>query len=304
MFTIFKDPKYEAEPTAGRPGWSHRSLYTSPVLLEEYLRLSSTDSYPGAEPEHDPVVAMYVSCLDHLRTGAIRNMVSLGPGDGQVDARLLRHLRDFSSPIDYIPVDISTRLLELAAAHAAEVVGVPFAVCADFEEDTHFTVDLLKRKREGLVLWSLLGNTIGALDKGEANFFQNVRPLFQLDDYFLLSVTNHPFQITADPPLWEALCRLVWCLSAIQKGGGNLGPTVCDPRGITLRTRNETAPAASAVEFVDEDGDRTVLTVRSYLLEELLEWLLARLPLRLIAQDRFRPSEAAFGISTALFRVV
>ena len=303
MVAIVKDPRFMGSPNLSHPGWAHRMLYTSPVAVEEWLRLSSTDSYPGADAEADPVLTTYVNCLGPLGPGAIRHMVSLGPGDGRVDARLLRHLTRVSSPLNYFPIDISEHLLQLSAAQAARLVGVPVAVCADFEEDTGFIADVLKPKREGPVLWSFLGNTLGALDKGEANFVEKLRPLLLAGDFFLLSVTNHPFEITADPPLWDALRQLVGCLRRIQTGGATVAATACDPRGISLRTRTEAPPAASAVEFVLEDGDTTVLAVRCYLLEALIDWLLARLPLLFIAQDRFRPADAAFGVSTALFRV-
>jgi hypothetical protein len=304
MIPIRHDPLFTGLPTDDLTNWRHRSLYLSPEGLREWLRLSSAESYPGADPEPDPTLSSYLECLRDLPRGDVRHMVSLGPGDGRIDRQLLQHLSPASPLLDYVPVDISKELLQLSASRAAEVVTVPFAVCADFEARTNFLAEHLLPRREGNVLWSFLGNTFGALDEGEGNFCLQMRPLLRPGDFFLLSVASGPFRITVDPPFWDSLRELASTLSPIRKPAGAPLVREHDPNTVTLRLKGEHAPVASAVEFVDTRTFQIVLTIRSYRFEELLEWLTHRLPLRLLDQHHLSPSEAPFGMSVGFFRVV
>ncbi|HKE15099.1 MAG TPA: L-histidine N(alpha)-methyltransferase [Kofleriaceae bacterium] len=149
------------------------------------------------------------------------DIVSLGPGDGQKEVRILRRLlaaekeaRQRTSWITYAPVDVSISLLLAAAESArrailAEVAGeeavshsvLPF--CADFEEGPlAFTRRLrtsLPGSHDGLRLIVILGNVLGNLRDEEQFVRQKLSRLARSGDLLWIDVALRPENIDSDP---------------------------------------------------------------------------------------------------------
>ncbi len=92
---------------------------------------------------------------------AALDVVSLGAGQADKDAAVLRALRSRGVSLVYRPVDASQSLLEMACAAASGVACE--AVKADLSQPAHLgAVDAMREDRAAL--WMLLGNTLGAFD--------------------------------------------------------------------------------------------------------------------------------------------
>lgn len=236
------------------------------------------------------------------RKGTVRalDIVSLGPGEGSKEARLLSRIREALGPrtfpsLVYAPVDVSIPLL-MKATRLAHDVGwsdchvMPF--CADFEEGRLAFNDRLpstEKARDTLRLVLLLGNTFGNLRDEGAFVRQRLWPITQPGDLVWVEAALRPERIEDDP-----LFRMT--LSDIEGGAyessrkrllegpyrrweANLGrrPSDIDLR-IWLRVDDETCRVPDSVNFChdlvlrEERRSVTMLYSRRYPLDSLTQW--------------------------------
>lgn len=144
-----------------------RYSYWFPISVRTWLDLCSDGAYRNyvrssrlVEAHATDVAAL---ALRRASAAAALEVVSLGAGQADKDATILRALRSQGMAPSYRPVDASQALLELACAAAAETVVTCEAVKADLSLPAH--LDAIAAMREGRpALWLLLGNTLGAFD--------------------------------------------------------------------------------------------------------------------------------------------
>lgn len=147
---------------------------------------------------HDQVVGtierVLPALVDALRERASRrgavNLVSLGPGDGEVDIRLLRRLRSDLGIASYRCVDFSFELLEYAVRRivaSGAVDGLPVrALCANF-----LGFDGSAVHGDDVDLLLLTGYTIGNYD--EARLLAGIERWMRPGDFLLLDGRLHGF---------------------------------------------------------------------------------------------------------------
>ncbi len=112
--------------------WSSRALYLGDDGARAWLEICRNDRYTMAN--------RLAFGLGEKRREALANvdpktetLVSLGPGDGEVDVELLETLSDSLTRIRYIPVEISTGLLAVTVQRVPPSIDIPVAVLGDFE---------------------------------------------------------------------------------------------------------------------------------------------------------------------------
>jgi Histidine-specific methyltransferase, SAM-dependent len=122
------------------------------------------------------------------------DFVSLGPGDGIKDAKLLGRVQpQLVEPAHYYAVDISPLMLATAIMHVErEVPDVcSFGVVADFTQKSMRVRDLLLGDRPDVPnFYSLLGNTIGNLEN-DWDFLSRFGRVLNRGDFLLLDVRRN-----------------------------------------------------------------------------------------------------------------
>lgn len=172
------------------PDWGSRALYPSPLSAKNWLTIAGDPNHIQLPADPHGLESLHALAVRDVSVGTL---VSLGPGDGLTDARLVRSLRPDAKGGDvprlrYIPVDISRLLLETAVANLASLADIPAGVLCDFEAQPDFLADAVARYRDGPVLFALLGGTVGNLDGHEAPFFDGVRRMMRPIDLFLVEL--------------------------------------------------------------------------------------------------------------------
>ena len=125
---------------------------------------------------------------DRLPRRARVGLVSLGPGDGEVDIHLLDRLRSTLEIKTYRCVDFSFELLEYAVRRmraSGATAGLPMtAVCTDFN-----SIDGLAASRGDVDLWLLTGYTIG--NQNEARLVADIARRMRPGDCLLVDAHLH-----------------------------------------------------------------------------------------------------------------
>jgi L-histidine N-alpha-methyltransferase len=177
-------------------------------------RITSGFLYLGAEP----ALAWANACRDHQhpmmkqsiesfdqRWSSIRSAlekkpyhyVSLGPGDGQKDAVIIRDLRRDNAKLSYVAVDMSTEMLRLGANTLTRQLKLPrsriLSVQLDFSSPNN--VVELKHLLDGLfneeaILFSLLGNTVANFEDDTELLRMLAEQLLRTQDKFILEVAT------------------------------------------------------------------------------------------------------------------
>jgi predicted nucleotide-binding protein len=165
--------------------WLQRSLFYGPDGARGWLEVVGHQSYPSGKSyknNQHPIS----NAISGLKASTF---VSLGPGGGEADRRILQRLKISDPTVSYIPVDISDALLARATREAKKVANVPVALWTDFEDSLHFVERQLANYARRPVLIAMLGNTFGNLDQGETNLLEGVASILHPSEHFLLEVS-------------------------------------------------------------------------------------------------------------------
>ncbi len=188
-----------------------RYHYANPICAQRWLDVCSDPAY-GHERLLASLDTVLGDLVEALGAGAPVTVVSLGPGDGSVDERLLRGVAAGPGVACYCGVDFSFELLRRAVHRiaTAEAIHGAFpirAVCADF---TDVQVRGIPEAGAGPPrLFTLTGFTLG--NYHEADLLGSIRALMRAGDHLLLDARLHPFEsVPADP---SALDRSGLCES-------------------------------------------------------------------------------------------
>ncbi|MDH4066000.1 MAG: L-histidine N(alpha)-methyltransferase [Acidobacteriota bacterium] len=137
-------------------------FYWFPTSVRAWLSLCGDGAYRNYVRSHTLLQSRAPGVVAHLPRGAI-TVISLGAGQGTKDLLVLDALRASGRDPQYVPVDASQSLLEMACAAALEA-GVPcLGIKADMADARHLAAvrDLAPRAPR---LVMLIGNTLGAFD--------------------------------------------------------------------------------------------------------------------------------------------
>ena len=156
--------------------------------------------------------------LSQVRDGQGVDVVSLGPGEGEKECRILRKLvhreQQMQRPLawlTYMPVDLSMPLLLKAAKRALEepnlwtsrpaAMRMLMPICADFE---YGRLDFVSRlpsvqRTEGLRVILVLGNIFGNVRDEETFVRRTLLPLTRPDDLVWIEVARKLDPIENDP---------------------------------------------------------------------------------------------------------
>ncbi len=161
--------------------------------------------------------------LGDLRAGQGLDIVSLGPGEGEKEARILRQIarreKALQRPLPwltYVPVDLSMPLLLKAAKRAliepdlrqSQGMRTVIPTCADFEYGAlHFATRLPSARRaDGLRLVLVLGNILGNVRDEESFIRRTLVNLTRPGDLVWIEAARKLDPIESDPvfPMTQA----------------------------------------------------------------------------------------------------
>src|SRR5262249_42020087 len=183
---IIADPEVVDKQTAKELplDWRIRSFYVGIEGAKAWLAASSDSADQSEEVKADIRRAI----LHMVKNIEVRTLVSLGPGDGLLDKDIAISLRNRESWLQYIPVDICHGLLEKSYELLAQQVRVPVGVLGDFEDRINFIKHHVLLNASSPIMYSLIGNTFGNLDRFESGFIHNLKSNLTTSDYFLMEV--------------------------------------------------------------------------------------------------------------------
>lgn len=166
--------------------WLMRALYIGLEGARAWLDITRDPDYESLADQVD--LRRTIGSLLDGTTAAFRTFVSLGPGDGRLDAEIAQQLKRREAMLQYIPVDISDGLLSYAYERVAQHVRVPVGLLTDFEERLNFVIHHAHRYGSPPYFYGLFGNTFGNLDLNENNFVEGLRTCLGPDDCLMMEV--------------------------------------------------------------------------------------------------------------------
>ncbi len=150
------------------------------------------------------------------------DILSLGPGDGVKDSKLLQAFDDAAIGIHYYPTDISPLMLGIAVGHVRRTIkNIQITgVVTDFSEKTLRTKELVLERKETTkpAFISMLGNTLGNIEQ-DWRFACSLASSLSANDYLLLETrSTNCLENTLEVEVKETLTRNFYLepLSAIN----------------------------------------------------------------------------------------
>ena len=177
---------------------------------------------------------------DRIAPGRQLDIVSLGPGDGQVDVRILSELRRRLDVASYRCVDYSLEMLEYVLRRLERsgiVDDLPVAaVCADFSSLRGFEV-----LGDHVSLLLLTGYTMG--NNNEARLLSDIANWMRPGDLLLIDGRLHASGCSGDAPVKEQIDPLIRCYDNEASNRFVFGPvetvTTASFRDVLFRYRIE-----------------------------------------------------------------
>ncbi len=250
----------------------------------------------------NPVIDAYVSLLEPAGDWDV--MMSCGPGDGQVDAKITAALK--SRVKRYVPVDISQSSCKAVVASIASVCPVPIGIVGDLEDGFDFIRGALQQCAPGRLLVLCTGNVIGNLDMGERRLIRQLSDLMQKGNSLLLSAATGVFPDPVDRVTFDAHVDwidlrdlIVGCIVNLTGENGDAIDQMLDTR-VGVRAGPSDVPGASVRQLFDQQSQKAVLVLRRYQPAKLAEWIERLFPLKVVKAAQTPTSDADVGISTIL----
>jgi hypothetical protein len=260
--------------------WHQRSLYTGFGGAQRWLAMGATPDYQTKKEARE----LNNLFLEAIRDLDVRTFVSLGPGDAESDKEIALHLRKREPSLRYIPVDISYGLVQRAMARLCNYVSVPVAILGDFEDRMAFIDREIRRHGIKPILFGLLGNTLGNVDRFERVFLQELRSLLDNGDSLLLSVSilMPEWRFEEDRRFHHGSYSVEnrhFIAHGLAKHTGESASDIFldfEDR-IHFQEGGSDVPDAVAIDIVDSRSGRLITSIRRYRWEILLSWLSAEL---------------------------
>jgi uncharacterized SAM-dependent methyltransferase len=159
-------------------------FYWFPSSVRAWAELCRSSEYRNANRAIEVLHAAATSLPK--RIGMARTLCGLGCGEGSKDAILLESFRAIQKgPLYYVGADFSQALLELALEEAKRHVLYVSGFKCDLTNDRQLqdVCDAAKNDRPGPVIFTTLGNTLGAFDPQQ--FANRLRKHLRGDDWFI-----------------------------------------------------------------------------------------------------------------------
>lgn len=138
--------------------------YASDAAADAWLALCRSKTYRNYDRAGRTVAEASDAIASAMRDDGEVEIVGLGAGDGAKELAIAEALVRAGVAARFLAVDVSSRLLDVAMAESARR-GVPArAVRLDLDDPAH----LAALPDGGRRIWTVLGNTIGALDRARA----------------------------------------------------------------------------------------------------------------------------------------
>jgi len=170
-----------------RRAFEHRYLpehlfYWLPSSVQAWVDLCRSAEYKNANRTLEVLRAAAPELVRQFPN--IATICGLGCGEGSKDRILVEAFAGEGRRLNYIAADFSQALLELAAEHMEDVTTSVLGCKLDVLHDWHLdAVTGAAQTLEGPVLYSVLGNTLGAFDP--QMFPARIRQHLANDDCFL-----------------------------------------------------------------------------------------------------------------------
>lgn len=259
--------------------WCSRSLYLGLTGAQNWLSVVSNSNSYKADYFKDVVASMLdEEDEDFLSDVKVRAMVSLGPGDGETDKQLCTHLNK-GTRVEYVPVDMNPFLLTTSICKVGALARTQVGIVCDFEEElVPFLKDALQVHSGGPYLFSMLGYTVGNLDRREGKFFSDMKGLMGEGDYMLLDYLAVDMQWDYEKyskswqDEWDDEMRKLVC-DAVAKRNGEDGKQVFASfkERFSFRRGKSDVPGSYATFIRDEKTQALVTNIRRY--QKLGDWL-------------------------------
>ena len=137
-----------------------KCFYWFPTSVNAWLALSRDPLHEGLRQLWGALPESLKASVDHFKQAA--PVISFGAGDGSKDRPVLDFLRGSGRELEYLPVDASQSLLELACAAAEDADIETTGIKADISSPVHlvFASDAAEPPK----LFLMSGNSLGAFD--------------------------------------------------------------------------------------------------------------------------------------------
>lgn len=140
-----------------------RFFYWFPLSVQAWLDICSAGAYKNFTRSFQLISDNAKKIAERINSPKIE-VISLGAGQGDKDAMILKELAETGTQVRYSPVDASQSLLEMACSEA-ERLGVDCrGIKADITDPEHLDIVFKNEKRSIPRLVLLIGNTLGAFD--------------------------------------------------------------------------------------------------------------------------------------------
>jgi uncharacterized SAM-dependent methyltransferase len=157
-------------------------FYWLPSSVQAWVDLCRSTEYKNASRALE-VLKLAAPDLSH-ELSHVRTLCGLGCGEGSKDRVLLEQFVHSGNRLNYIAADFSQPLLELAADQVNGIAQSTLGCKLDIFDDRHLAaVADAAQAFDGPVLFSVLGNTLGAFDPNE--FPQRLRSHMRSGDRLL-----------------------------------------------------------------------------------------------------------------------
>ena len=141
-------------------------FYWLPASVQAWVELCRSTEYKNASRALE-VLKLAAPDLSH-EPSHIRTLCGLGCGEGSKDGVLLEQFAHSGNRLNYVAADFSQPLLELAADQANGIAQSSVGCKLDIFDDGHLAaVAGAAHSFDGAVLFSVLGNTLGAFGPKE-----------------------------------------------------------------------------------------------------------------------------------------
>lgn len=170
-----------------RKAFSERYLpehlfYWLPASVQAWVELCRSTEYKNANRALE-VLAVAAPELA-LRMTDFRTLCGLGCGEGSKDRVVLEAFASTGNELNFVAADFSQALIELAIDHVDDIAGSTLGCKFDIFDDYHLSAATgAAQSFDGPLLYSVLGNTLGAFDP--KRFPARLRQHLTVQDRFL-----------------------------------------------------------------------------------------------------------------------
>jgi len=256
--------------------WHNRDLYFGIEGARGWLATVNESTYAPASQE----VKLRRMLFEAVRDIEVRTMVSLGPGNADTDCELAIRLRNREPWLQYIPVDISDGLLQVAVNTLSNQVRVPVGILCDFEDRLNFIQRQLRVYSIPPTLFCLLGNTLGDLDQYEGTFVSTLSTMMRPDDHFLLDISlagpkwsREKDRRSSPKGFGPAYRRFI--ATGIARRTYESEESIVErfEQRLQIRDGDSDVPNTHSLALYDMVSDRRVCTILRYDWESFLAWI-------------------------------